>query len=149
MQYSTGVLDFNRLDSDSPMAAGQLAMRRSPSLPPDGVVRIVLHSVQADSRTFVNYSLVTSSLLDQMLDALLDYPIHALLQVHLIIRKSSAGVHWRHAPGAKLELSISADATAEDVAAELEAANDLPANQHLLMYNGKVQSAGWLYVPFP
>ena len=60
MQYSTGVLDFNRLDADSPMAAGQLAMRRSPSLPPDGVVRIVLHSVQADSRTFVNYSLVTS-----------------------------------------------------------------------------------------
>jgi hypothetical protein len=88
----------DRLDSDSPMAASQLAMRRSPSLPPDGVV-------------------------------------------HLIIRNSSAGVHWRHAPGAKLELSISADATAEDVAAELEAANDLPANQHLLMYNGKVLAA--------
>ena len=84
-----------------------------------------------------------------MLAALLSCQIHALLQVHLIIRKSSAGVHWRHAPGAKLELSISADATAEDVAAELEAANDLPANQHLLMYNGRVQSAGWLYVPFP
>jgi hypothetical protein len=38
-----GVLDFDRLDSDSPMAAGQLAMRRSPSLPPDGVVRIALY----------------------------------------------------------------------------------------------------------
>jgi hypothetical protein len=82
---------------DSPAGGGQLAMRRSPSMPPDGVV-------------------------------------------HLIIRKS-AGVHWRHQAGAKLELSISVDATAEAVAAELEAANDLPANQHLLTYNGEVLAA--------
>lgn len=60
--------------------------------------------------------------------------------VHLVIRKSGAGVHWLHAPGAKLELSISADATAEDVAAELEAANDLPADSHMLMYNGEVST---------
>lgn len=82
--------------SDGSPTGKQLAlMRRSPSLPPDGVV-------------------------------------------HLIIRKSGAGLHWRHAPGAKLELSISADATVEDVAAELEAADDLPAAQHQLMYNGEV-----------
>lgn len=147
MQSSNGVLDFDRLDSDSPMAAGQLAMRRSPSLPPDGVVRIAPNCVQAGSSLIINYSLVPAPLLDQNLEALLEHPMQTRLQVHLIIRKSSAGVHWRHAPGAKLELSISADATAEDVAAELEAANDLPANQHLLMYNGKVKSALWSRVP--
>lgn len=85
-----------RADGGSPTADRQLAMRRSPSLPPGGIV-------------------------------------------HLIIRKSGAAVHWRHAPGAKVELSISADATAEDVAAELEAANDLPAEQYMLKYNGEVR----------
>lgn len=86
----------NASRSDSPPGGRQLAMHRSPSTPPDGVV-------------------------------------------HLIIRKT-AGVHWRHQAGAKLELSISADATAEAVAAKLEAANDLPAKQHCLTYNGEVSS---------
>lgn len=51
---SNSVLDFDRLDSDSPMAGGQLAMRRSPSLPPDGVVRTLLCCVQADSSLIIN-----------------------------------------------------------------------------------------------
>ena len=62
---SNGILDCDRLDGDSPMAAGQLAMRRSPSLPPDGVVRIILHCVQAGScllAAFVSCQLLVSGL---------------------------------------------------------------------------------------
>lgn len=53
--------------------------------------------------------------------------------VHLVIHPS-AKVGWRHQAGSKLELSISADATAQHVAEEL----DLPEGEHQLLYNGQV-----------
>lgn len=83
-----------RSDRDSPEACrspSSLAVAaRSASLPPDGVVHLVIHP--------------------------------------------SAKVGWRHQAGSKLELSISADATAQHVAEEL----DLPEGEHQLLYNGQV-----------
>jgi len=57
--------------------------------------------------------------------------------VHLIIRKPY-NLGWRHRPGdGKVELSISAGATAGAVAAELEELDNLPAGRHQLTYNGQ------------
>lgn len=58
--------------------------------------------------------------------------------VHLIVQKPYR-LGWKHLPGAdRVELSISADTTAGEVAAELEKLDDLPVGNHRLSYNGRV-----------